>query len=1088
MLYYYDKYHAIVTHTHYERPITDDSPGTTTFRDFGYEIHGYNWNETYWQAGSNGGIGFGIYGWATYKTRTVTEEDQSPKLLYTVTGKTRTQRILGYLGGVDDVVLNVIIETATTEYTYGPGDFIERIEAEEGTYPTNGKDGSYWYIIDGAVPTEPAVSTIAPATGITYDIATIKGEITDTGGENPMRYLQWGETVTDNTEDMGIGGVGEFEFDLTGLDPNTLYYFRAYATNIAGTVYGDTESFTTLEKPLKAPTLNSPANNYETTDRTPTFDFTLVEETENDAVLYSARIRLSKTVGMENIEFTLESKDGTGTWEKFDDPGWSAMSTSGVTPGTRVRVTLTINLGYRQDYYWDVASYDHGAYGYGFNSPEPRRVRALITVDGLYILEINSIGYTVYNLRVTETSNGKIGAIEFDIDDDSGGAYTAINYDDDVVLAVNDINGNIEEFGGRVRKMMPQATGLSIVATLGGGVLGERLIDEDYASQDIGLTAKAIIDDYCTGLTSAGVDTSLDVSGPVPAIMKTPLKILEDLRRRYKFFYYVDKDWDFQLYLESAVTEATYLIQYGDGTSLYYNLLYELGAFDGTKYINGRSADINLNAIEANCVTSNGTDNYMDIGIVPIDSANWYWEFYGKFNALVDNDFMGSLGDANARFLVLANDTETKFKIGYKDDDGSGAPLITADTDWHKFTIYGNGIMYVDGVLAHDLSDATGAMTTYSIGLFALNRRDAFDSFVNFTMLYSKIVSNGTILQYLVFSMGSGDKVYDVVTGNAFTIEGTTSKATTWGNTQDVYHYNLENGFNYNYNSVANGDFSDDTTGWTPTNATAAITDNIYSLTGTGSVSYFHTLRSTGIEMEIGDKVFINVSVKVTNAVATIVGLILNDGGSFVGWFEQIDNPTENLEYQINGIFTATSHISDLTLRFYNEYADAGTQSGKVMQIDGTYGVQVVDLTTLDLILPHLDVLNKTGEQLKTLLPFLYNDDGTLKYLPKLIGADTDVLGNDLQYVQSDGKKILPFEGNFKYDEVASIIAADVNDWAFTAGSANTLAYSDLIANVEANDSIFFRVDTNWKDRNLWYSLTQAGAKLIKIKEYVGIE
>lgn len=91
------------------------------------------------------------------------------------------------------------------------------------------------------------------------------------------------------------------------------------------------------------------------------------------------------------------------------------------------------------------------------------------------------------------------------------------------------------------------------------------------------------------------------------------------------------------------------------------------------------------------------------------------------------------------------------------------------------------------------------------------------------------------------------------------------------------------------------------------------------------------------------------------------------------------------------------------------------------------------------------------------------------------------------KHEQSDDKKILPSENTYKYDEVASIIAADVNNWAFTAGSANTLVYSDLIANVEANDSIFFRVETLYEDRNLWYSAAQTGSALVKIKNYVSI-
>lgn len=42
-------------------------------------------------------------------------------------------------------------------------------------------------------------------------------------------------------------GTGSFSGTLTGLTPNTTYYVRAYATNSAGTAYGNEVSFTTLQ-------------------------------------------------------------------------------------------------------------------------------------------------------------------------------------------------------------------------------------------------------------------------------------------------------------------------------------------------------------------------------------------------------------------------------------------------------------------------------------------------------------------------------------------------------------------------------------------------------------------------------------------------------------------------------------------------------------------------------------------------------------------------------------------------------------------------------------------------------------------------
>jgi len=41
-------------------------------------------------------------------------------------------------------------------------------------------------------------------------------------------------------------GVGDYIYNVSDLKPNTIYYIRAYATNIVGTIYGEELSFTTL--------------------------------------------------------------------------------------------------------------------------------------------------------------------------------------------------------------------------------------------------------------------------------------------------------------------------------------------------------------------------------------------------------------------------------------------------------------------------------------------------------------------------------------------------------------------------------------------------------------------------------------------------------------------------------------------------------------------------------------------------------------------------------------------------------------------------------------------------------------------------
>jgi|GEM_PF-2839685 len=93
--------------------------------------------------------------------------------------------------------------------------------------------------------TTQAVTDIAAAT------ATGNGNITDLGAPNPTQHgVCWNTTgsptIADSkTQDGAVSATGAFTSSMTGLSPNTPYYVRAYATNTAGTVYGDQVSFST---------------------------------------------------------------------------------------------------------------------------------------------------------------------------------------------------------------------------------------------------------------------------------------------------------------------------------------------------------------------------------------------------------------------------------------------------------------------------------------------------------------------------------------------------------------------------------------------------------------------------------------------------------------------------------------------------------------------------------------------------------------------------------------------------------------------------------------------------------------------------
>lgn len=79
--------------------------------------------------------------------------------------------------------------------------------------------------------------------------ATCSGNITADQNSAPTeRGVCWStEPTPDVTDNKTSGGTGPGEFSclMTGLTPQTTYYARAYATNKAGTAYGEEISFTT---------------------------------------------------------------------------------------------------------------------------------------------------------------------------------------------------------------------------------------------------------------------------------------------------------------------------------------------------------------------------------------------------------------------------------------------------------------------------------------------------------------------------------------------------------------------------------------------------------------------------------------------------------------------------------------------------------------------------------------------------------------------------------------------------------------------------------------------------------------------------
>jgi hypothetical protein len=148
-----------------------------------------------------------------------------------------------------------ISNNRTTDGT-GTGSFASTIAGlEPGTkyyvrsYATNSAGTAYGDELNfTTLITVPTLTTTA-VTDITISTGKGGGNITGTGGADvTARGVCWSTSQTPTVEDKistDGSGTGNFSSNLTKLIAGTTYYTRAYATNSAGTAYGNVQSFET---------------------------------------------------------------------------------------------------------------------------------------------------------------------------------------------------------------------------------------------------------------------------------------------------------------------------------------------------------------------------------------------------------------------------------------------------------------------------------------------------------------------------------------------------------------------------------------------------------------------------------------------------------------------------------------------------------------------------------------------------------------------------------------------------------------------------------------------------------------------------
>ena len=198
------------------------------------------------------------------------------------------------------------------------------------------------FLVNGSCKKDPslAVLTTSALKDITVNSVTSGGNITNSGGaEISERGVCWSTSqnpLISGPHSTDGKGTGSFTSVANGLTPNTKYYIRAYATNSAGTAYGNELSTTTVA--LVAPTPSTVA----------VTDINFTSATSGGSITSDGNDPITE----KGVCWSTSSNPTTSDSKTSDGSGSASFTSflTGLTPGTtyhiRAYATNSIGTGY----------------------------------------------------------------------------------------------------------------------------------------------------------------------------------------------------------------------------------------------------------------------------------------------------------------------------------------------------------------------------------------------------------------------------------------------------------------------------------------------------------------------------------------------------------------------------------------------------------------------------------------------------------------------------------------------------------------------------------------------------------------------
>ena len=234
---------------------------------------------------------------------------------------------------------------------------------------------NFTFTIEDSDPGPATVTNYRGASAVRKESATLWGEITDNGRDNPIVHVYWGPSdgTTNKTGAWaetnvfsGTHGVGTFSTNISGLSSGLVYYYRCYVTNAGGEAWASASDSFTAEDP---PSFNLLANSgFEIAGATATeadsWNKTAGPERKAEHVRtgsYSAKYPQIQDIRMYGVD----ENELACSWNGQYDAGGTHPD-GGVRPGFKLAGTAYTRA--------ETAGGDSATFGYGLttdNSPSP---------------------------------------------------------------------------------------------------------------------------------------------------------------------------------------------------------------------------------------------------------------------------------------------------------------------------------------------------------------------------------------------------------------------------------------------------------------------------------------------------------------------------------------------------------------------------------------------------------------------------------------------------------------------------------------------------------------------------------------------